>query len=250
MSVGVKAQPVAACTYNFPFTDVPTFIATANVLEGMQWYIKCSGVYDRGSHMHPSTGVGVSAYLGAAALIMDKTILTAAGSILTVEARHSSFLRSQAKEIPNPQPFDDPLDLNEVFTLAAGFIASCPLNNPPLPVKAFPPLAVSQKPAQQNSTITLMPGKGFSQRGGSVSAAFVSVTGPIIVPVQQAGSGFNVKIPAAVAGQSYVVLTSSATDVTDDTILAGPGVVEVSASPVPKKSELLFTFESTGTDLL
>ena len=103
-------------------------------------------------------GVGVTAYLGAAADIMSKTYLTAAGSILTVEARHSSYLRAGLKESPFPQPFDVPLTMDEVYSLASQFIVSCPKSNPALPVKAFPKLVLAagtKSPVATGSTVTL-----------------------------------------------------------------------------------------------
>lgn len=87
-------------------------------------------------------GVGVSACLGAAAGIISKDYLTDAGSILMVEARHSSYIRSALKEAPFAQPFDTPLTIDEVYTLAAAFITSCPSSNPKLLVKAFPTLTL------------------------------------------------------------------------------------------------------------
>lgn len=51
----------------------------------------------------------MDSYLGAAASIINKDYLTAAGSILTIEARHSAYLRSELKESPFPNPFGTPL---------------------------------------------------------------------------------------------------------------------------------------------
>jgi hypothetical protein len=186
-------------------TSVASFLATASVLEG----------------------VGVSAYLGAAADIMSKTYLTAAGSILTVEARHSAFIRGTIKESPFPQPFDAPLNYDEVYTLAAPFITSCPKDNPALPVKAFPMLAASStdKVIKSGSTVTLAT-KGYKIEG-KVYAAFIAVTGPTFVDAKEVDGGFEVVVPKDFAGQTYVVLTSCNTAATDDTIVAGPGLIEV-----------------------
>ena len=115
--------PTVELQYQFNYTTPKEFLTLSSILEG----------------------VGVSAYLGAAASIMDKGYLTAAGSILTVEARHSSYIRSQLKESPFPNPFDTPLDFNEVYSLAAPFIVggTSPVK---LPFMPFP--ALTLQPSQ------------------------------------------------------------------------------------------------------
>ncbi|KAJ5798381.1 uncharacterized protein N7503_007677 [Penicillium pulvis] len=201
------ASPVEACTYNFPSTDVKSFLALGSILEG----------------------VGVSAYLGAAASIMDKTYLTAAGSILTVEARHSAYLRAALGEAPAAQAFDNPLDFDEVYTLASLFIASCPESNGKLPVKAFPALTMpSMAPVMTGSKVDLMVAGDMVMNTSDIYAAFITVTGPVWATLESTGAGeYTVVVPQGVAGQSYVVLTKGNKQATDDNIVAGPAIVEV-----------------------
>ena len=68
--------------------------------------------------------VGVSAYLGGAALVSDPVLLTSAASILTVEARHQTILNilsSVGTAIPNA--FDFALTPSEVLALASPFFS-------------------------------------------------------------------------------------------------------------------------------
>ena len=69
--------------------------------------------------------VGVSAYLGAAHLVSDPTLLTAAASIMTVEARHQTVLNILDNGSAIAQPFDIALSPSEVLALAGGFISGC-----------------------------------------------------------------------------------------------------------------------------
>lgn len=171
----------------------------------------------------------MSAYLGAAAQIVNKTYLTAAGSILSVEARHSAYFRGTLGEVPAGQAFDNPLDLDEVYTLASPFITSCPSNNTKLPVKAFPELSVSPSGSsvKANSSISVTSSNSTAS-SGQVYAAFITVLGPVFTSVKKSNaSSYSLTVPPGVSGQSYVVLTSSTSNVTDDTVVAGPAVVEV-----------------------
>lgn len=205
---------------------------------------------------------------------MSKKYLTAAGSILTVEARHSAYIRSGLKQVPFAQPFDAPLSYNEVYSLASQFIADCPSTNPKLPVKAFPKLAAapSDGPLKEGSTVMLQTpvssswprtvspfvpfpvvpislkrthdysahnvpfhssdipqGYILTAPSGTtqVYAAFIAVTGPTFVKATPVDGGFSVKIPKGFAGQTYVVLTSCNENVSDDTVAAGPAILEV-----------------------
>lgn len=63
--------------------------------------------------------------------------------------------------------------------------------------------------------------------GGAVYAAFIAVTGPIFVEATAVEGGFSVTIPEGFAGQTYVVLTSCNDTVNDDTVAAGPAIIEV-----------------------
>jgi hypothetical protein len=124
-------------------------------------------------------------YLGAAADILSKNYLTAAGSILTVESRHSAYIRDAVGLSPFPTPFDVPLAFDEVYTLAAPFIVSCPSDNPTLPVKAFPTLKASPKNPNRITAGTILtaltPSYTLKPADGSspLYAAFITVTGPI-----------------------------------------------------------------------
>ncbi|KAK3327507.1 ferritin-like domain-containing protein [Cercophora scortea] len=203
---GVK--PVQACTYNFGFTDAVSMVGTAAVLEN----------------------VGVSAYLGAASLISDGSILTTAGSILTVEARHQTFIRTASKLVAVPQAFDTPLSPQQVFSLAAPFITSCPEGSN-LIIKPFPTLAMaagqSAQSVQAGTTIKL-------QADAAATATFCAFTtggipgGTAFEPFTAAD---GCVVPQNLAGVVYVSLASAGPmtgKLTDDIVLAGPMVMIVS----------------------
>ena len=93
-------EPVAAATYDFGVTDAASFLATAATLEN----------------------VGVAAYDGAGQFIQNADLLTAAGTIVAVEARHAAYLNVVIGENPFPATFETPMTPDEVLEAAGPFI--------------------------------------------------------------------------------------------------------------------------------
>jgi len=204
------AKPVAACTYNFPYTDVASFLKMASVVEGL----------------------GVSAYLGAAPAITNKSYLTAAGAILVTEAIHQSALRSAVGEIPMANVFGTPMGANAVYTVAANFIKSCPSSNVALPFMAYPNLLLRQ--GLPTST-----GIPFTFSTGAVvpEGAYVTFVGgltisPMSATVQRSSQSAmvtaNIPSNSDFTGQVYAFVTKdNSGNLTDSNIIAGPAILEV-----------------------
>ena len=95
-------EPVAEATYDFGHTDAASFLATAAALEN----------------------TGVSAYDGAGQYLEDAGLLTAAGSIVAVEARHASYLNLITGEAPAPAAFEQAKTPAEILEIAGPFIVS------------------------------------------------------------------------------------------------------------------------------
>jgi len=121
------------------------------------------------------------------------------------------------------------LDFDEVYTLAGAFIVSCPSTNAALPVKAFPALSLATTGTiKAGSTITLTTPTIEVESSGTLYLAFITVTGPIYAEATAlTGGSYSAVVPAGVNGQSYAVLTGCDTGVTDDTIIAGPAIIEL-----------------------
>ncbi|KAF8351046.1 ferritin-like domain-containing protein [Amanita rubescens] len=96
--------PITSCKFNFApvLQNVPTMINVARILED----------------------VGLGAYLGAAHLISDPVLLTTAGSILTVEARHQTVLNIlSGTGTAIPSAFDIALAPQEVLAIVTPFLS-------------------------------------------------------------------------------------------------------------------------------
>lgn len=74
--------------------------------------------------------LGVAAYLGAAHLVSDPVLLTAAATILTVEARHQTVLNILSGNKAIPQAFDIAFTPSEVLAVASPFISGCDIGVP------------------------------------------------------------------------------------------------------------------------
>ncbi|CAF1304515.1 unnamed protein product [Adineta steineri] len=99
-------SPVSVCTYTFPVTDIRSFISLSRTFEN----------------------TGVSAYTGAIDKIRDPSIILAAATIATVEARHASYLNSLLGGVPFPDVTDTPIEPTQIAATLAQF-QTCPFSS-------------------------------------------------------------------------------------------------------------------------
>lgn len=122
------------CNYTYPYTDLQSWVSLSQTLEH----------------------VGAAAYMGASRFVDDKDVLAASVSISHIEARQAGWVNSAVmKQEPWDGDFETPLYFSGAWSLAVGFIESCPESNPALPVASFPALNVSNSAPPMGSNITV-----------------------------------------------------------------------------------------------
>jgi len=195
-------QPITNCKFDFSsaLTSVPVMAATARIVEN----------------------VGVGAYLGAASLLADPGLLTAAASILTVEARHQTILNLLNGATSIPQAFDIALTPPQVLAIASSFISGCDVG-----VTPNPSLAITNTGSVQPGTLLTFNSTALN---GTVSennlfcqmlAGGMALSIPL--PLQQC------VVPAGINGPVAIFITSNSQPLdanvvqqSSDSIVAGP----------------------------
>ncbi|KAI4213076.1 MAG: hypothetical protein LQ351_004230 [Letrouitia transgressa] len=200
-------DPVPPCTYQFPTsTDPVSFVNTANMI---------------------TTG-GIGAYLGGGALLTDDPpLLTAASSILTVEARHDAYLRTGLGASPFPTAFDTALTAPFIYSLVQMFIVSCPRQ---LPITVLPKLTLDSPkpppnlqpptPAGTELKFSFDPVTFFVKADPSkpLYIGFINlVTNVTFVETTRSGPGsVTARVPEGLSGVAFAVLSTFSGGLNED----------------------------------
>ena len=107
--------------------------------------------------------------------------------------------------------------MKQAFSLASGFITSCPAKSDLTP---FPPLKID---GAFPKTQFVFPGQKVRVKAPSKATHIAFLTGrtPVFVAIEDG----NVTFPDNMSGQVYAIATSNATDASDDSTVAGPAIL-------------------------
>ncbi|KAG0340910.1 hypothetical protein BG000_010806 [Podila horticola] len=189
----LHGQPVPPCKYKFPLDSLASFLAVSQALEN----------------------TGVSAYLGAASGL-EGDLLTAAGTIVTVESRQSAIINEILGQSGIPYAFDTPLTGREIITLATGLIESCPFT---LPFKPFTQLTARLPSKGETKVQTSFQGQKSNTK---YWCQFLYNNKIVVSPREKCA------LPATAVGYVYVVITDSSKPISlkdDSHIVAGPALL-------------------------
>jgi len=207
--VSFGQTPLSTCTFDFSsaLTDVSTMLTIAQVVEN----------------------VGVGAYLGAAHLVDDPRVLTAAASIVTIEARHQTLLNVFQGFSPIPQSFDLALSPNEVLAIAGSFIQGCDLG-----IQANPSLTVTNTGSITVGTLLAFSSSAFSGTPSGFHCQMLIGGMPfsLSLPISQC------VVPQGIDGPVAIWITSDdqplnggVVDRQSNAIVAGPLMAFINSQP-------------------
>ncbi|KAA1117416.1 hypothetical protein PGT21_006762 [Puccinia graminis f. sp. tritici] len=213
--------PFSGCQFNFRsiLTDPITFLASARSIEA----------------------AGVSAYMGAASMISQNAVLSAAVTILPVEARHSTLLNTFSGGSASPQSFDLPLSPPQVLAIVGGLLQNCQASD--LGLTANQPLSIidgvtqstlftagSILQFQTSAQVQNLEARTLSCQMlvGGMNTALVMPASSCIIPSQTSNGPLN--------GLVAVYLTSNAQPLTSSlkgqpqNVVAGPALIFVDSN--------------------
>ncbi|KAI0704234.1 ferritin-like domain-containing protein [Cerioporus squamosus] len=180
LSDSLGSQAREPCVYTFPSLSVGTFIALSKTLEN----------------------IGDSAY------IEDPSYLTSAATILSIEARHASWVAANAaRSDPFPKAFDTPLPTSEVVVEALAYVVSCPQLPPVLPFADESTLILSDdSPAPRASVVaSFTPVNGTGTPDGRGYIAWLNGSG---VQYSELGPNGETTVPHGLNGTVYALAVS------------------------------------------
>ncbi|CDO77762.1 hypothetical protein BN946_scf184993.g25 [Trametes cinnabarina] len=123
-----------ACTYDFGYEDVSSFINLAQKIES----------------------ISAGAYLGAARHINSTSTLNIGATIAATESRQASWITSTVlKDQPWDGAFETPIPPSPAYSLIQRYISACPDSNPALPVVELPTLKLSDTTPKAGQKINL-----------------------------------------------------------------------------------------------
>ncbi|TFK74363.1 hypothetical protein BDN72DRAFT_833275 [Pluteus cervinus] len=204
-------SPITSCKFKFDsvLTDVATMAATARVVEN----------------------VGVGAYLGGATLITDPVILDAAGSILTVEARHQTILNVlSGSGTAIPSAFDIPLTPSEVLALAGPFFdGPCDVGLP-----ANPSLAITNTGTPAPGTLLTFSSSAINGSTDNFHCQMMigGASSSIALPLDQCIVPEGINGPVAIwVTSDGQPLTNNVRDRATTQLVAGPTMAFIDTQP-------------------
>lgn len=208
----VGEEPITGCVFNFEpvLVDVKTMATVARIVEQ----------------------VGVGAYLGGSVLVDDKSVLVAAASILTIEARHQSFLNILNGANAIPQPFDIALTPSQVLALAGPFIqpGTCDLGIP-----ANKPVTISNTDAIAPRTLLTFDLSALPEADGQqISCQMLTGNNATALsfPIEECIVPENINGPVAVfLTNDTQPLLADVVKQAASVIIAGPALIFVDSKP-------------------